>query len=147
MGNQDIRETAGRGKRRRSLAAKTVHSTLLSCMLLGAVALIIGLGLYGSALVQRSISRAFETAEKAAVSAEKGADSIGLSKEIMAVYRSLTRCRISCQDGGHQAIRMDENRRPVLNGKNCVGCHLCILVCPQRAIVPGSKRITRNGHS
>ena len=69
MGNQDIRETAGRGKRRRSLAAKTVHSTLLSCMLLGAVALIIGLGLYGSALVQRSISRAFETAEKAAVSA------------------------------------------------------------------------------
>ena len=57
------------------------------------------------------------------------------------------RCRISCQDGGHQAIRMDENRRPVLNGKNCVGCHLCILVCPQRAIVPGSKRITRNGHS
>ena len=90
MGNQDIRETAGRGKRRRSLAAKTVHSTLLSCMLLGAVALIIGLGLYGSALVQRSISRAFETAEKAAVSAEKGADSIGLSKEIMAVYRSLT---------------------------------------------------------
>ena len=57
------------------------------------------------------------------------------------------RCRISCEDGGHQAIRMDENRRPVLNGKNCVGCHLCILVCPQRAIVPGSKRITRNCHS
>jgi dihydropyrimidine dehydrogenase (NAD+) subunit PreA len=56
------------------------------------------------------------------------------------------RCRISCDDGGHQAIRMDENRRPVLNGKNCVGCHLCILVCPQRAIVPGSKRITRNCH-
>ena len=90
MGNQDIMKTAGRGKRRHSLAAKTVHSTLLSCMLLGAVALIIGLGLYGSALVQRSISRAFETAGKAAISAEKGADSIGLSKEIMAVYRSLT---------------------------------------------------------
>ena len=53
------------------------------------------------------------------------------------------RCRISCQDGGHQAIRMDEDRHPVLNGKNCVGCHLCILVCPQRAIMPGNKRITR----
>ena len=53
------------------------------------------------------------------------------------------RCRISCADGGHQAIRMDENRRPVLNGKICVGCHLCILVCPQRAIVPGAKRIAR----
>ena len=53
------------------------------------------------------------------------------------------RCMISCSDGGHQAIRLDEQRRPVLNGKKCVGCHLCILVCPQRAIRPGSKRIRR----
>ena len=54
------------------------------------------------------------------------------------------RCRISCEDGGHQAIRMDENRRPVLNGKKCVGCHLCILVCPERAISSAGKRINRN---
>jgi len=53
------------------------------------------------------------------------------------------RCVISCMDGGHQAIRLDENRRPRLNGKNCVGCHLCILVCPQQAIAPGEKRIVR----
>ena len=52
------------------------------------------------------------------------------------------RCEISCADGGHQAIRLDENRRPRLNGRKCVGCHLCVLVCPQRAIVPGSKRVT-----
>ena len=53
------------------------------------------------------------------------------------------RCVISCGDGGHQAIRLDEEHRPVLNGKNCVGCHLCVLVCPQRAVVPGRKRIAR----
>ena len=53
------------------------------------------------------------------------------------------RCAISCMDGGHQAIRLDESRRPKLNGKNCVGCHLCVLVCPQRAIAPGEKRIAR----
>ena len=52
------------------------------------------------------------------------------------------RCVISCMDGGHQAIRLDENRHPVLNGKKCVGCHLCLLVCPQRAITRGSKRIS-----
>ena len=55
------------------------------------------------------------------------------------------RCEISCADGGHQAIRLKENRRPVLNGKKCVGCHLCVLVCPQRAIVPGAKRISARG--
>ena len=53
------------------------------------------------------------------------------------------RCRISCADGGHQAIRLDENRRPILDGKKCVGCHLCILVCPQQAIKAGKKRISR----
>ena len=55
------------------------------------------------------------------------------------------RCSLSCMDGGHQALTMNEKRRPVLNGKNCVGCHLCVLVCPQRAIIPGRKRIEKKG--
>ncbi len=52
------------------------------------------------------------------------------------------RCVISCNDGGHQAIRFD-NRRPKLDGSKCVGCHLCRLVCPNDAVAPGKKRITR----
>ena len=39
--------------------------------------------------------------------------------------------------------RLDENRRPKLDAKRCVGCHLCVLVCPQRAVVRGRKRIQR----
>ena len=53
------------------------------------------------------------------------------------------RCSVSCADGGHQAIRLNENRRPVLNGAKCVGCHLCILVCPAKAITPGRKRVVK----
>ena len=53
------------------------------------------------------------------------------------------RCAVSCADGGHQAIRLNEERRPVLDGKKCVGCHLCVLVCPERAITSGRKRITK----
>ncbi|MBO7698958.1 MAG: 4Fe-4S binding protein, partial [Erysipelotrichaceae bacterium] len=53
------------------------------------------------------------------------------------------RCEISCADGGHQAIKLNEERRPILNGRNCVGCHLCILVCPNQAIVPGIKRVPK----
>ncbi len=52
------------------------------------------------------------------------------------------RCVISCNDGGHQAIRF-EDRKPKLDGKKCVGCHLCRLVCLQDAITPAPKRITR----
>ena len=50
------------------------------------------------------------------------------------------RCVISCMDGGHQAIRLDENRKPILDPKKCVGCHLCVLVCPTDSIRPGGKR-------
>ena len=48
------------------------------------------------------------------------------------------RCYISCYDGGHQAIDWNEKkRRPSLND-NCVGCHLCLNVCPvQGCITPG----------
>lgn len=53
------------------------------------------------------------------------------------------RCMIACSDGGHQAIRLDENRLPKLNGSRCVGCHLCLLVCPQSAISYSRKRISR----
>ena len=51
------------------------------------------------------------------------------------------RCAVSCADGSHQAITFTEDRKPVLKASRCVGCHLCILVCPARAISPGSRRI------
>ncbi|MBQ7534501.1 MAG: NAD-dependent dihydropyrimidine dehydrogenase subunit PreA [Stomatobaculum sp.] len=53
------------------------------------------------------------------------------------------RCMISCADGGHQAIRLTEDRKPMLDGKKCVGCHLCVLVCPQKAISGGGRRISK----
>jgi len=48
------------------------------------------------------------------------------------------RCYISCYDAAHQAIDWNEElRKPKLND-NCVGCHLCLNVCPvQGCITPG----------
>ena len=39
-------------------------------------------------------------------------------------------CYVSCQDGGHQAITLDENRLPLVDEEKCVGCGLCREVCP-----------------
>ena len=44
------------------------------------------------------------------------------------------RCFVSCNDGGHQAIRFTSMRKPVIDEQKCVGCHLCALVCPTFAI-------------
>ncbi len=53
------------------------------------------------------------------------------------------RCMISCDDGGHQAIYLAENRKPRLDPTRCVGCHLCVLVCPQRAITSSGRRVEK----
>ncbi|MCK4272033.1 NAD-dependent dihydropyrimidine dehydrogenase subunit PreA [bacterium] len=42
-------------------------------------------------------------------------------------------CYLACRDGGHQAIELDENRLPQMDEEKCVGCGLCLAVCP----VPG----------
>lgn len=48
------------------------------------------------------------------------------------------RCYVSCFDAGHQAIDWDkEERTPTINDK-CIGCHLCLNVCPVLGcITPG----------
>ncbi|HAL18221.1 MAG TPA: NAD-dependent dihydropyrimidine dehydrogenase subunit PreA [Spirochaetaceae bacterium] len=44
------------------------------------------------------------------------------------------RCYVSCRDGGHQAISYGNDRKPLLDPKKCVGCHLCLYVCPTGSI-------------
>ncbi len=48
------------------------------------------------------------------------------------------RCYISCYDGGHQALRMIDNK-PIMDARKCVGCQLCKLVCPTESITAGTR--------
>lgn len=50
------------------------------------------------------------------------------------------RCYLSCFDGGHQALKMNEaDGKPKLIPEMCVGCHLCKVVCPVGAISDGKR--------
>jgi dihydropyrimidine dehydrogenase (NAD+) subunit PreA len=51
------------------------------------------------------------------------------------------RCVVSCSDGGHQALSINSKAgsRPVMDAKKCVGCQLCVLVCPVNAVVAGPR--------
>lgn len=49
------------------------------------------------------------------------------------------RCYISCYDGGHQALRLNDQGQPVMDARKCAGCHLCVAVCPTGAISAGTR--------
>lgn len=54
------------------------------------------------------------------------------------------RCYLSCYDGGHQALRQDQKTgAPVMDAQQCVGCHLCVAVCPAGAISQGPRVIKK----
>ncbi len=57
------------------------------------------------------------------------------------------RCYVSCFDAAHQAIDWDsENRLPVIND-NCVGCHLCLNVCPVHDCITPGEVIFKEGRT
>lgn len=50
------------------------------------------------------------------------------------------RCYLSCMDGGHQALEMDQTVcKPRLLPDKCTGCQLCVAVCPAGAISAGKR--------
>ena len=43
-------------------------------------------------------------------------------------------CYVACRDGGHAAIDRGPDRIPIVSGERCVGCGLCVHVCPEECI-------------
>jgi len=103
--------------------------------------LIEGIKLYLSSEGYNSISEIVGKALVNIVPADKlDRDSICYPRIHREKCVSCGRCYLSCYDGGHQAIKIDENnRQPIVIADKCVGCQLCVTVCPAQAISSGKR--------
>jgi dihydropyrimidine dehydrogenase (NAD+) subunit PreA len=100
-----------------------------------------GMQLYLSSHGYHSISEIVGNALSNIISADHlDRDSICYPKFNRSSCLGCGRCYLSCYDGGHQALRQDqETGRPIMEAAKCVGCHLCLTVCPVQAITPGKR--------
>lgn len=89
MPEKTIREMSAIEIKRHSLEAKTFRATLVSCIVLGLVLLIVGLGLYGFSLTTQYANHAFYLSQNAAMSATHGTDAVTFAKNVMDKYKSL----------------------------------------------------------
>lgn len=77
-------------KKTKHITTRTVWLSVLSSIAVGLASLLFGLGIYGNSLMRESITRARATTSRAASSAQHGADTAGLAKDVMTLYESLT---------------------------------------------------------
>jgi dihydropyrimidine dehydrogenase (NAD+) subunit PreA len=103
--------------------------------------LIEGMTLYLSSHGYKSVSEIVGKALPNIIQADDlNRDSICFPKFDRSRCLGCGRCYLSCYDGGHQALKIDERtRQPVMDASKCVGCHLCVTVCPAGAISQGTR--------
>ena len=92
MPEKSIREMSERERRRYSLAARSSRSVWLNSIILGLVALAIGVILYVIALAGQYVGMAFNLARQTSMSVShaNGADAAELANEVMQIYRGLS---------------------------------------------------------
>lgn len=90
MPEKSVREMNVHERRHYSLAAKSFHSSLIGCILVGIVSLIIGLGLYSFDVSRQFISNANNLSRLAGMSVEQTADIRSYAHEVMDIYRELS---------------------------------------------------------
>ena len=103
MPEKSVRSMGRLERQHRSISAKTFRSTVFSCVLLGAVALLMGLAIYIVSMANQYIDHAIQLASIAKSSSTRGADAMSLSDQVMEKYRSLTEEQRA--DTGSEAYR------------------------------------------
>ena len=83
-------ETKAKYDKSHSLSAKTVRSTLFSCLIFGLIIQFVAVSFYAFSFISQYITTADATARQVRVSATHGADAAKFSQEVMDIYNSLS---------------------------------------------------------
>ena len=81
MPEKNVREMSAVERRHYSLSARTFRAAATGCILLGLIAMVIGLGFYGYALSHQYVRHAFDLAVYAAASEPHGVDYAGIAEK------------------------------------------------------------------
>ena len=90
MPEKTVREMTSRERAHFSLAAKVFHASLMGSVVLGLVAMLIGLGLYVYALVGQYIGEAFGLSRSTALVVREVVDTDRMVDDVMTLFRSLS---------------------------------------------------------
>ena len=90
MSKKSVKDMNNLEKLHNSLSAKTVRSTIKSCIIFGLICQLVALTFFAVSITKQYISVATSTANQAKLSTTNGADAVGFSKSIMSVYNSLS---------------------------------------------------------
>ena len=84
-------KSANRVKKGKSLTSWVLGATVVSCVIMAAIAMVIGMSIYGTDLEREYISRATSVAKNAGASVLHGQPRTrGLADQVMGIYNSLT---------------------------------------------------------
>ena len=90
MSKKSVKDMNNKERLRNSISAKTVRSTVKSCIIFGIICQLIALTFFAVSFTKQYISVATVAANQAKMSATHGADAVGFSKNVMSVYNSLS---------------------------------------------------------
>ena len=105
MPEKTIREMTAAERKHYSLQARVFRATLMGSVLLGLVALVIGLGLYTSALIEQYTVQAFLQSKNAASVLERVVSVEPLADYVMDTYNGLTEEEKAACDSGEYCAR------------------------------------------
>ncbi len=105
MPEKTIREMTTTERRHYSLSARVFRSTLMGSVVLGLVALAIGLGLYTSALIERDTSTAFLQSRAAASVLQRVVQVDRLASYVMDIYNGMSEEERAASDSGEYCAR------------------------------------------